>query len=152
MRTSVAACDEPPLSAVTSEVVTVRALTPVGIRFLLHARYQPAGQAEKASILQFLVGPEIPQGQCGYQRLHGPARCAKSDHVIVHLFAGASRGKFKDLPWPVIEVEDLHSPQTFGFLLGLAVQGRLAGLMEVPLAKRTRLPVISTLGKMVLSL
>ena len=48
-------------SAVKAEVVTVRALTPVGILFLLHTRYQPAGQAEKASILQFLVAPEVPK-------------------------------------------------------------------------------------------
>ena len=48
-------------SAVRAEVVTVRALTPVGILFLLHTRYQPAGQAEKASILQFLVAPEVPK-------------------------------------------------------------------------------------------
>ena len=58
-----------------------------------------------------------------------------SDHVIVHLFAGKTRGKFQGHPWPVIEVdveEDLHHPHTFGFLLGLAVQGRLAALVGGP--------------------
>ena len=49
-----------PLS-VKTEVVTVRALTTVGILFLLHTRYQPAGQAEKAAILQYLVNPETPK-------------------------------------------------------------------------------------------
>ncbi|CAE7873671.1 UVR8 [Symbiodinium microadriaticum] len=48
-------------SAVKTEVITVRALTTVGILFLLHTRYQPAGQAEKASILQFLVSPDAPK-------------------------------------------------------------------------------------------
>ena len=48
-------------AGVKAEVVTVRALTPVGILFLLHTRYQPAGQAEKASILQFVVAPDVPQ-------------------------------------------------------------------------------------------
>ncbi|CAE7489027.1 GIP [Symbiodinium sp. KB8] len=48
-------------SAVKTEVTTVRALTTVGILFLLHTRYQPAGQAEKASILQFLVSPDAPK-------------------------------------------------------------------------------------------
>ncbi|OLQ03927.1 Copia protein [Symbiodinium microadriaticum] len=47
--------------AVKTEVITVRALTTVGILFLLHTRYQPAGQAEKASILQFLVSPDAPK-------------------------------------------------------------------------------------------
>ena len=61
-----------------------------------------------------------------------------SDHVIVHLFAGKTRGKFQGHPWPVIEVdveEDLHHPHTFGFLLGLAVQGRLAALVGGPPCK-----------------
>ena len=61
-----------------------------------------------------------------------------SDHVIVHLFAGKTRGKFQGHPWPVIEVdveEDLHHPHTFGFLLGLAVQGRLAALVGGPPGK-----------------
>ena len=44
-----------------TEVVTLRALTTVGILFLLHTRYQPAGQAEKAAILQHLVNPESPK-------------------------------------------------------------------------------------------
>ncbi|CAE7474033.1 GIP [Symbiodinium sp. CCMP2592] len=48
-------------SAMKTEVITVRALTTVEILFLLHTRYQPAGQAEKASILQFLVSPDPPK-------------------------------------------------------------------------------------------
>ena len=48
-------------TSVKTEVVTVRALTTVGILFLLHTRYQPAGQAEKAAILQYLVNPESPK-------------------------------------------------------------------------------------------
>ena len=48
-------------ASVKTEVVTVRALTTVGILFLLHTRYQPAGQAEKAAILQYLVNPESPK-------------------------------------------------------------------------------------------
>ena len=48
--------------SVQTEVVTVRALTTVGILFLLHTKYQPAGQAEKAAILlQYLVNPESPK-------------------------------------------------------------------------------------------
>ena len=61
-----------------------------------------------------------------------------SDHVIVHLFADKTRQKFQGHPWPVIEVdveEDLHHPHTFGFLLGLAVQGRLAALVGGPPCK-----------------
>ena len=71
-------------SAVKAEVVTVRALTPVGILFLLHTRYQPAGQAEKASILQFLVAPKCPSSQMqpfedfvdGFGGWHGPPNCS----------------------------------------------------------------------------
>ena len=37
-------------SAVKTQVITVRALTTVGILFLLHTRYQPAGQAGKAPV------------------------------------------------------------------------------------------------------
>ena len=48
-------------ASVKTEVVTVRALTTVGILFLLHTRYQLADQAEKAAILQYLVNPESPK-------------------------------------------------------------------------------------------
>ena len=48
-------------AAARTEIVAVRALTSVGILFLLHTRYQPAGQAEKSAILQFLVSPEVPR-------------------------------------------------------------------------------------------
>ena len=49
-------------SRVSMCVVSQRVTVPVGILFLLHTRYQPAGQAEKASILQCLVNPdEVPK-------------------------------------------------------------------------------------------
>ena len=48
-------------TSVKTEVVTARALTTVGILFLLHTWYQPAGQAEKAAILQYLVNPDAPK-------------------------------------------------------------------------------------------
>ena len=51
-------------SAVKAEVVTVRALTPVGILFLLHTRYQPAasGSGRKGIHPSVLGGSRSPKG------------------------------------------------------------------------------------------